>query len=156
MKPTRGESVTVQYAASRRGVPASGSIRHWAHLALGARRGAITVRIVDEREGAALNRRYRGRTAATNVLSFPAEPLPDGRRPVLGDVVIAAPVVAREAAAQHKPPRAHWAHLVIHGCLHLLGYDHQAAAEAAKMEALERRLLVRLGFPDPYRCDDPA
>lgn len=140
----------VQYATARRGVPAAASLRRWARAALGRAPGAVTVRIVGGAESARLNRRYRARAGATNVLSFPAAPLPDGRRPLLGDLVIAAPVVAREATAQGKAPAAHWAHMVVHGCLHLLGYDHQAAAAAARMEGRERRILHRLGYPDPY------
>lgn len=142
--------MTVQYAVARRGVPAAASLRRWAEAALGSARGAVTLRIVDGAESARLNRRYRRRAGATNVLSFPAAPLPDGRRPLLGDLVIAAPVVAREAAAQGKAPAAHWAHMVVHGCLHLLGYDHEHGAEAAAMEGRERRILRRLGYPDPY------
>lgn len=142
--------MTVQFATARRGVPAAASLRRWARAALGRARGAVTVRIVSGAESARLNHRYRHRPGATNVLSFPAAPLPDGRRPLLGDLVIAAPVVAREAAAQGKSPAAHWAHMVVHGCLHLLGYDHLRNAEAAAMEGRERRILRRLGYPDPY------
>lgn len=131
-------------------MPSAANLRRWATLALGAVRGTATIRIVDGNEGAALNRRYRGRRGATNVLAFPAPKLPDGSRPVLGDVVITAPVAAREAREQGKELRAHWAHLVVHGCLHLIGYDHRTASEAAIMETRERRLLRRLGLSDPY------
>ncbi len=100
-----------------------------------------------------LNRRYRHRDYATNVLSFPVE-LPAGiATPLIGDLVICAPVVAREAAAQGKPARAHWAHLSVHGVLHLLGHDHIVEADATRMEALERRILATLGIADPYRSD---
>lgn len=143
--------IAVQYATGRRGVPSPASLRRWVRLALGAEAPAVTVRVVGMAEGAALNARYRGRRGATNVLSFPAAALPGGARPLLGDIVLTAPVVLREAAAQGKEPRAHWAHLVIHGCLHLRGYDHQEAGDAGVMEARERRLLASLGFPDPYR-----
>lgn len=142
--------IAVQYACGRRGVPAPASFRRWAEAALGAAPGELVLRVVDEAESARLNRHYRGRARATNVLSFPAAPLPDGSRPLLGDLAIAAPVVAREAAEQGKARRAHWAHLTIHGCLHLLGYDHQDECEAETMEARERELLAQFGYPDPY------
>ncbi|MGH8274430.1 MAG: rRNA maturation RNase YbeY [Gammaproteobacteria bacterium] len=142
--------MAVQYALGRRGVPAPASFRRWAALALADASGEVVVRVIGEAESAELNRRYRGRRVATNVLSFPAAPLPDGSRPLLGDLAIAAPVVVREAAAQGKGLRAHWAHLTIHGCLHLLGYDHQNEEEADEMEARERKLLAKLGYPDPY------
>lgn len=142
--------IAVQYAFARRGVPAPASFRRWAALALAGTPGKVVVRVVGAAESARLNRQYRGRDGATNVLSFPAPPLPDGGRPLLGDLAIAAPVVVREAVAQGTPARAHWAHLTIHGCLHLLGYDHQNESEAHEMEARERELLAELGYPDPY------
>jgi len=145
--------VSVQYAAPRRGVPAARSLRRWAEAALGSApraRGEVTVRVVDEAEGRALNRAWRGKDRATNVLSFPYDPPPGVRDAPLGDIVICAPVVAREARAQGKDPRAHWAHMVVHGVLHLLGHDHRTEDEACVMEGLERRILARLGFPDPY------
>jgi len=148
--------VAVQYAAGRRGVPAARSLRHWAGVALAGSEGAVTIRVVGESESAELNGRYRNRPRPTNVLSFPAPPLPDGSRPILGDLAIAAPVVAREASEQGKAPRAHWAHMVVHGCLHLLGYDHMEENEAIRMEALERRILAGLGFPDPYRITETS
>ena len=110
----------------------------------------LTVRLVEIEEMHQLNRRFRGKDAATNVLSFPAE-LPDTiELPLLGDVVLCAPVVAEEARLQGKSPEAHWAHLTIHGVLHLLGHDHQEPGEAAVMEGLEIKLLESLGFPNPY------
>ncbi len=127
------------------GIPSAASLRAWAQAARGKKTGEITLRIVGPDEGRALNRDWRGRDYATNVLSFPMQE-PD----YLGDIVICAAVVAREAQQQHKTPRAHWAHLVVHGVLHLLGHDHLVDDEAEKMEALERRLLARLGFSDPY------
>jgi len=108
------------------------------------------VRIVDEAEITALNRQYRGKDGATNVLSFPFEAMAGVETGQLGDVVICAPVVAAEAVTQGKSLQAHWAHIVMHGVLHLLGYDHHRDAEAQEMEALETRLLASLGFPDPY------
>jgi probable rRNA maturation factor len=113
------------------------------------------VRVVDERESAELNSRYRGKKGATNVLSFPAEsPAPPKATAVdllpFGDVVICAAVVEREARAQGKLLAAHWAHMIVHGALHLQGYDHEKPRDAAAMEARERTLLAKLGFPDPY------
>jgi probable rRNA maturation factor len=146
--------VSVGYAASRKGVPASASFRRWIEAALkGARRRKATevsVRIVDTEEGQALNLQYRGRDYATNVLSFPVDLPPGVDLPLIGDLVICAPVVAREAAEQGKKPADHWAHLTIHGTLHLLGYDHIDEAEAEAMEALETRVLAGLGISDPY------
>ncbi|MBK1726023.1 rRNA maturation RNase YbeY [Halorhodospira neutriphila] len=133
--------------------PAEAAFREWlaAALAASGRGGEVTVRVVDAAESQALNRDYRGRDAPTNVLSFPFEPPPGIDDPgILGDLVICAAVVAREAAEQGKPERAHWAHMTVHGALHLLGYDHQHDAEAERMEAEERRILAGLGFPDPY------
>ncbi|GAC1631848.1 MAG: rRNA maturation RNase YbeY [Nevskia sp.] len=150
-------SVTHNIAVQRRvppaGVPAPAALRGWALAAMGTVRGELTIRIVDETESAALNARYRGKDYATNVLSFPYESegfdaSPEG--PVLGDLAICAPVVAREAVEQGKEPRAHWAHMVVHGVLHLLGRDHEHDAEAEIMEAEERKILSGLGFPDPY------
>jgi len=147
--------VAVGYAtASRKGIPAAASFRHWVEVALkGARRRKATevsIRIVDAEEGHALNRQYRGRDYATNVLSFEADLPPGVNLPLIGDLVICAPVVAREAAEQGKKPNDHWAHLTIHGTLHLLGYDHIEDGEAEEMEALETRILKGLGIADPY------
>jgi probable rRNA maturation factor len=146
--------VGVSYAAPRGGVPASTSFRRWAEAALlGARHrkpAALSIRIVGAREGRALNLQYRGKDYATNVLSFPVE-LPRGvASPLLGDLVICAPVVAREAREQHKAPRDHYAHLTVHGVLHLLGFDHQNERDATRMETLETRILATLGIADPY------
>ncbi|HJP97013.1 MAG TPA: rRNA maturation RNase YbeY [Rhodanobacteraceae bacterium] len=130
------------------------SFRCWVAAALaGARHdhpAELSIRIVGVREGRTLNRRYRDRDYATNVLSFPAELPPDVGSPLLGDIVIAAPVVAREARAQGKSVRDHYAHLTVHGVLHLLGYDHQSDGDAVRMEALETRILASLGITDPY------
>jgi probable rRNA maturation factor len=146
--------VGVSYAAPRRGVPASASFNRWTEAALhGARHrnsAELSIRIVGAREGRALNRQYRGKDYATNVLSFPVE-LPHGvASPLLGDLVICAPVVMREAREQHKAPRDHYAHLTVHGVLHLLGFDHQNERDAIQMEALETRILAALGIADPY------
>ena len=165
-------SIAVQYAAPRTGVPAAVSLRRWAQIALGTQPGDVTLRVVGCRESAALNTLYRGRDRATNVdeveiaalnatyrhksgptnvLSFPMSPLPDGSRPIRGDLVLCSPVIAREAHEQGKPASAHWAHMVVHGCLHLCGHDHDQAGQATAMETEERRILAKLGYPDPYR-----
>jgi probable rRNA maturation factor len=147
-------TLSVGYAAPRKGVPASTSFRAWVEAALrGARRRKATelsIRIVDTREGRTLNREYRGKDYATNVLSFPVELPPGVHLPLIGDLVICAPVVAREATEQGKLARDHWAHMTVHGVLHLLGYDHIEDGEAEAMEALETRILAGLGIADPY------
>ena len=145
-------NVSVANASREPGVPGEMDLSRWAAAALAGRRAGaeLSIRIVDEEEGATLNATYRRKQGATNVLSFPAE-LPAGvPLPVLGDLVICAPVVAREAAEQGKPLEAHWAHLVVHGCLHLLGFDHVTDTQAAEMESLERSILADMGYPDPY------
>ncbi len=114
----------------------------------------LVIRLVDEAESRELNRTYRGKDSPTNVLSFPFEAPAEVPLPLLGDLVICAPVVAREAHEQGKTLEAHWAHMVIHGLLHLLGYDHQTDEEAQVMETRERELLRRLNFPDPYPEED--
>ena len=148
--------VAVGYAVPRAGIPAAVSFRRWVAAALAGRirEADLAVRIVGSKEGRALNHHYRGKDYATNVLSFPAE-LPEGlpkgvKLPLLGDLVLCAPVVAREAREQGKPLNAHYAHLTVHGCLHLLGWDHEDAQEAEAMEQLEREILAGLGLPDPY------
>lgn len=132
--------------------PTAASFRRWALAALGSHRRPVelSIRVVGEAESRRLNARYRGKDYATNVLSFPCE-APPLSTPPLGDVVICARVVAREAKAQGKSVEAHWAHMVVHGVLHLLGYDHVRAKEAARMEARETGILARLGYPDPYQ-----
>ena len=147
-------TVHVQVACRIRGIPDVRRIRRWARAALAGRRihAELTVRVVGTREGRLLNERWRGLPNATNVLSFPAlalAPTPG----TLGDIAVCAPVVTREAKAQGKAPAAHWAHLVIHGVLHLLGHDHKNRRDAAAMEALEARILAGLGFPDPYAVE---
>ncbi len=146
--------IAVGYALPRAGLPSSASFRRWAEAALrGAKRrkpAELAIRIVDADEGRALNRDYRDKDYATNVLSFPVELPPGVQSPLIGDLAICAPVVQREAAEQGKPPRNHWAHLTVHGVLHLLGYDHIDERDAETMEALEIRVLADLGIPDPY------
>ena len=142
--------INVQRRVTAAGVPAPSTLRAWAMAALeGATPGEITIRVVAEEESAALNGKFRHKPYPTNVLSFPYESEALSEQ-VLGDLVICAPVVAREAAEQNKEPHAHWAHMVVHGVLHLLGHDHQEDAQAQLMEAKEREILARLGFPDPY------
>ena len=143
------EIVIQRRVSSQEGLPAAASLRAWATAALGSACGDLSIRIVDEAESQDLNSRYRHKHKPTNVLSFPY----DGETldvPVLGDIVICAQVVAREAAEQGKEPRAHWAHMVVHGCLHLLGYDHENDKDAVEMERREREILAAFGFPDPY------
>ena len=147
-----GSSVDVQFAVSAEGVPSETLLREWTLQALPADRkdAEITIRVVDEAEITALNREYRGKDGATNVLSFPYESMPAIETALLGDVVICAPVVAMESVAQQKSLEAHWAHMVVHGVLHLLGYDHQKDSEARDMEDHETQLLARLGYANPY------
>jgi probable rRNA maturation factor len=155
----------------RQGLPPVARVTAWARAAVGSRgRGAeIAVRVVGMAEGRRLNLIWRGRDHATNVLSFPvpvgaAPPgrgavrgLPRrGRRRFLGDIVLCAPVIVREAKRQGKTASAHWAHLVVHGCLHLLGYDHERPVDAQRMERRERRVLAGFGLPDPYLPGDDA
>lgn len=141
-----------------KGIPAARSFRAWIELALrGAKRRAaaeLSLLIVDAAAGAELNRDYRGKNYATNVLSFPVELPPGVKSPLIGDLAVCAPVVAREAQEQGKSLRDHYAHMVIHGTLHLIGYDHIDDADAAAMEALETKLLATLGIADPYAPRD--
>ncbi|TMS59436.1 rRNA maturation RNase YbeY [Imbroritus primus] len=131
----------------RPGVPRRPQVLAWLRPALFAD-AEFTVRFVDEEEGRALNRTYRGKDYATNVLTFAYAENEDD--PVRGDIVLCCPVVEREAAEQGKPLEAHYAHLVVHGALHAQGYDHEDEDEAQEMEALETELLATLGYPDPY------
>jgi probable rRNA maturation factor len=140
--------VVLRYRTRRPWAPGPATLRRWARLAAGRRRGELGIRVVGAREGRALNQRWRGRPYATNVLSFPAAPELKGRH--IGDIVVCAPVVAREAREQGKALAAHWAHIVVHGTLHLLGFDHERAADARRMEGRERLLLARIGVADPY------
>lgn len=136
--------------------PADDAFRLWAEATLQGRRSSaqLVIRIVDEVEISTLNRNYRGREGPTNVLSFPFEAPPPVQSDLLGDLVICAPLVGREAAGQDKVLEAHWAHMVVHGILHLLGFDHIRETEAAVMESVEREILAGLGYPDPYAGDE--
>jgi probable rRNA maturation factor len=139
-------SLTVQYASDAADLPTRPRLRRWAKAAL-EHDVCVTVRFVDVAEGRALNRDYRGKDYATNVLSFVYDPPPQ----VAGDLVVCVPVVLAEAAAQGKTAQAHFAHLLVHGLLHLQGYDHETgAADARRMEARECAILARLKFPSPY------
>jgi probable rRNA maturation factor len=147
--------LAVQYAAKDSEVPRRAFFETCAMAALAGVAGELVIRIVDEPESAALNERYRNKQGPTNVLAFPAGdmPVPGVEPRPLGDVVICAAVVAREADEQGKQPEAHWAHIVIHGCLHLLGFDHEAEDGAREMESREADLLAELGIGDPYRSE---
>lgn len=150
MSTSKRLNLSVQYACNTAALPLRPQLRAWVRAALdvdGKRGGQITVRLVDADEGQVLNKDFRGKDYATNVLSFPyaSEPV------ICGDLVICAPVVEREAAEQGKALEAHYAHLVIHGILHLQGYDHETGKKAAlKMESLECTILSALGYDDPY------
>ena len=134
------------------GLPTAEQIEQWATAAIQPQSNEVemTVRIVDEAESHALNLNYRGKDRPTNVLSFPFECPDEVELPLLGDLVICRQVVEREAQEQDKPVMAHWAHMVVHGSLHLLGYDHIEDDEAEKMESLETQIMTGLGFADPY------
>jgi probable rRNA maturation factor len=135
------------------GGPSDELIQKWVEVVLAAEQKddvELTVRIVDENESAALNQEYRNKTGSTNVLSFPFECPGEVELNLLGDLVICAPVVEREARQQGKNSQAHWAHMLVHGVLHLLGYDHVEESDAVDMEAREVQILQKLGFADPY------
>ena len=153
-KPERAAitlELTVQKAVNAAGLPANAKLRCWLAAAL-EQSAAITVRFVGAAEGRRLNRAYRGRDCATNVLSFDYGGAARGQA-FTGDIVLCAPVLRREARAQGKALAAPVAHLTVHGALHLQGHDHQRPHAAARMEALEKRILAKLGFPDPYAGD---
>jgi probable rRNA maturation factor len=141
-------SLTVQYVTRLKRVPQRREFRVWVHAAL-EQPVELVIRLVDDEEGLSLNQRYRHKRYATNVLTFCySESASSALR---GDIVMCAPVVAREAREQGKTSRAHFAHLTLHGVLHLQGHDHKRAREAAAMQARETQLLARFGYPDPYR-----
>lgn len=149
--------LVMQFASSAADIPAREAFLTWVDLARQGQAGAITIRLVDEPESAGLNEQFRHRQGPTNVLSFAAAdgqfPLPTEILPELGDLVICAPLVAAEAAAQGKSAVAHWAHLTLHGVLHLRGFDHQTRSQQAQMEAVEIELLRQLGIANPYLID---
>ena len=161
--------VDAQFAAKRPWVPAPAALRRWARAAHAAaeaqppRRAGrprapgtgVCIRIVGAAASRRLNAGFRGKDKPTNVLSFPASALERQIDGALGDLVICAPVVAAEARAQHKAPSAHWAHMVVHGMLHLHGFDHESSREARAMERLEVEILRAFGYQDPYRPMSP-
>ena len=144
-------SIHIQRACTSEESPDEASIRHWVTAALRTTDALeLSIRIVDEQESAQLNRQYREKTGPTNVLSFPFDAVVPEPLPILGDLVICAPVVVQEATQQNKSINAHWAHMIIHGVLHLLGYDHSNEKDSEIMESLETEILLGLGFPEPY------
>jgi probable rRNA maturation factor len=154
-----GVSVDLRVACAVGSVPDEAVVQSWVQdvvIEMGIGRDCeVSIRIVDEQEGQALNQQYRDQGNATNVLSFPVDSpsvqyLPADVPRTLGDIVICGPVVEREAIEQNKQVESHWAHLLVHGTLHLLGYDHEDDAEALEMEAIETRILARRGVADPY------
>ena len=144
-------TIDIQYAVRGKQIPDRKKIVKWTETALAGIRdeAVLTLRIVEGRESASLNRKWRGKNTSTNVLSFPA-----GENPLmpelLGDLVLCAPVILREAKQQGKSPDAHWAHMIIHGVLHLAGYDHIKKKDAKEMESIEIKKLESLNFPNPY------
>ena len=134
-------------------LPSTQEMELWVKTALrdSMEQAELTIRIVDVAESQMLNSTYRGKDKPTNVLSFPFEAPPGIELPLLGDLVVCAAVVKQEAIDQNKPLDAHWAHMVVHGCLHLLGYDHIEDVEAEEMESLETQLIESLGYNNPYQ-----
>ncbi|ABE54102.1 protein of unknown function UPF0054 [Shewanella denitrificans OS217] len=143
----------LQIAVDSNQLPSQADFETWVRTALGNTldTAELTIRLVEIAESQSLNHDYRGKDKPTNVLSFPFEAPPGMELPLLGDLVICVAVVEQEALEQNKPLQAHWAHMVIHGCLHLLGYDHIIDQEAEEMESLETQLIEGLGFSNPYK-----
>ncbi|HET8705319.1 MAG TPA: rRNA maturation RNase YbeY [Pseudomonadales bacterium] len=155
--------VDLQLASDAAGLPTEADFQHWVKTALEGQLAEVdavelSIRLVDNEESAELNQTYRHKTGPTNVLSFPFESPEavefDDEAELLGDLVICAPVVEKEATEQKKLLQSHWAHMVIHGTLHLLGYDHIEEADAEEMEALEIKLMEKLGYDNPYRVSE--
>lgn len=144
--------IEIQYATESRNLPDTKKIKKWVKSSLNnkIKQAEITIRIVDEEEGTRLNEQWRSASGPTNVLSFPYNE--DNKNPetMQGDLVLCAPVIFREAKQQNKSPDAHWAHMIIHGILHLQGFDHIQENDAVEMESLETDILNKLHFPDPY------
>lgn len=144
-------ATSIQIASQLANIPTNVQFKKWAKAALRVDT-EVTIRIVDEAEGRALNLAYRGKDYATNVLTFPLIETPH----LMGDIVICAPVVAAEAVTQNKPLEAHFAHLTVHGMLHLGGFDHETEAQAELMEAIEIQILAKLGYANPYLITEDA
>ena len=150
----------IQHASSDENIPGDNLLQHWCAAVLTAmgQSGEVVIRVVDEAESQQLNHQYRHKNAATNVLSFPFEkpdfPAEQEEENYLGDLVICAPVVYRESQQQGKPLAWHWAHMVVHGMLHLLGYDHIEDTDAEEMEQQEISILQQLGIDNPYESDN--
>ena len=145
--------VVLQLVSKATDIPSAEDFERWAKSALQQTHGELTIRVVERPESQILNRNYRGKDKPTNVLSFPFEAPEHVPSHYLGDLVICAPVVTDEAGEQGKPVVSHWAHMVIHGMLHLQGYDHQTDSQAAEMEQLEQQIMISLGYPDPYAAN---
>lgn len=146
-------TLDMENVSSCQQAPEYQQVYQWASAALQEldHEAELSVRIVDAEESAELNQQYRHKQGPTNVLSFPADLPEELNFPLLGDLVICGPVVEKEAIEQSKSALAHWAHMVVHGCLHLIGYDHMTDDDADMMETLETSILVGLGFPPPYQ-----
>ena len=145
-------NVDIQYAAAKDLLPDEAMINNWVQIALEnlQENGELTIRIVDKEEATELNEQWRNAKGPTNVLSFPSDNIQDIVPDLLGDIIICAPLVKTEAEQQNKEYLSHWAHLIVHGILHLMGYDHGEERDAIKMEALEIEILKKLGIPNPY------
>ncbi|OOZ37941.1 rRNA maturation RNase YbeY [Solemya elarraichensis gill symbiont] len=149
--------INLQVVTDAPNLPNSETLQKWAEAAMQSDEElSLVVRIVDEEESKALNSSYRNKHKPTNVLSFPFEAPAGIEEPHLGDLVICAPILEKEAREQKKPLETHWAHIIVHGVLHLQGLDHQNDAEAEEMESLERQILAHLGYPDPYATTEPS
>ncbi len=144
--------INLQIATQEKNIPSASLFKSWVKAALQGKKQKfeVTIRVVDEPEIIELNKKYLHKKTPTNVLAFPFQAPPGIKIPILGDIVICAPIANKEAIEQKKSIKAHWAHLTIHGILHLLGYDHSTQKDAKKMEALEIKILKKLGFPNPY------
>ena len=145
-------NIEIQRVCSLKSIPSDEKFQLWSEAVLKERITAteLNIRIVEEHEIAELNKRYRGKNKSTNVLSFPFDAVTPDPMPILGDLVICAPLVAREAQEQSKEIESHWAHLVVHGILHLLGYDHETVDDTKIMETLESEILTKMNYPAPY------
>ena len=145
-------NIEIQRVCSLKSIPSDEKFQLWSEAVLKERitTTELNIRIVEEHEIAELNKRYRGKNKSTNVLSFPFDAVTPDPMPILGDLVICAPLVAREAQEQSKEIESHWAHLVVHGILHLLGYDHETVDDTKIMETLESEILTKMNYPAPY------